>query len=83
MDTESSRGGSYSADVRMELHVNGRVLSIGQLGPDFLILDHPVDLAPGDAEIAMSIDGRKQRWPVRLPDGIATGKPETRIALPE
>jgi hypothetical protein len=33
----------HSADVRMHLTVNGQVLSIGQLGPDFLILRDPTD----------------------------------------
>jgi hypothetical protein len=62
------------------LCVNGHVFSVGQLGPDFLILDDPADHPPGDAEIVLSIDGRVKRWPVQLPDGVNTGKPETRIA---
>ena len=54
--------------------------SIGQLGPDFIILDDPADHPASEAEIAMSIDGRPRCWTVHLPDGIAAGKPETRIA---
>jgi hypothetical protein len=69
----------YSADVRMELHVNGHIFAIGQLGPDFLILDNPADHPPATAEIALAIDGRVKRWPVQLPDGLSAGKPETRI----
>ena len=65
----------------MQLCVNGHVFSIGQLGPDFLILDNPADQPPGDGEIAVSIDGRQRRWGVRLPDGVRAGKAETRIAL--
>jgi hypothetical protein len=64
----------------MQLSVNGSVLSIGQLGPDFLILDDPADHPPAEAEITVSIDGRVKRWRVRLPDGITAGKLETRIA---
>jgi len=71
----------HSADVRMKLYVNGHVFAIGQLGPDFLILDDTADQPPGEAEILLSIDGRERRWKVRLPDGIACGKPETRIAV--
>ena len=64
----------------MQLYVNGHVLSIGQLGPDFIILRDPSDHPPIEqAEIAVSIDGRERRWHVRLPDGIAAGQPETRI----
>jgi hypothetical protein len=70
----------FSADVRMQLRVNGQVFSIGQLGPDFLILDDPADQPPVEAEVVVSIDGRERRWTVRLPDGIAAGRPETRIA---
>ena len=81
MNTAKLPDGSFSAQVRMELYVNGHVLPIGQLGPDFLILKHPADHPPTDAEIAMSVDGRESRWRVRLPDGIAAEKTETRIAL--
>jgi len=63
----------------MQLRLNGHIFSIGQLGPDFLILDDPADCPPADAEIALSVDGRERRWTVRLPDGVATGKPVTRI----
>lgn len=70
----------YSADVQMELCVNGFVLSIGQLGPDFLILEETADHPPSDAEITLSIDGDESRWTVILPDGIIAGKPRTRIA---
>jgi hypothetical protein len=69
----------YSADVRMQLCVNGHVHTIGQLGPDFLILDDPTDHPPAEAEIILSIDGRVRRWSVQLPDGIRAGQPETRI----
>lgn len=64
----------------MRLNVNGHVFSIGQLGPDFVILDAPIDHPPSDAEIALSIDGRERRWTVHLPDGVAAEKQETRIA---
>jgi hypothetical protein len=70
----------YSADVRMQLLVNGRSLRIGQLGPDFLILDDLADHPPGRAEIMMSVDGRVRRWPVQLPDGVSAEQPRTRIA---
>ena len=65
----------------MQLCVNGHILLIGQLGPDFIILDNPIDHPPADAEIAMSIDGRQRRWPVRLPDGVAVGQLKTKIAV--
>ena len=63
----------------MHLHVNGQVLAIGQLGPDFLILRDAIDHPPSDASILLSIDGDESRWTVHLPDGISASKPETRI----
>ena len=50
--------------------------------PDSILLDDPVDHPPGEAEIVPSIDGCERRWTVRLPDWVAAGKPETRIAFP-
>ncbi len=70
----------YSADVRMELCVSGHTLRIGQLGPDFLILDELANHPPGGAEIIMSVDGRVRRWPVELPDGVSMDRRRTRIA---
>ena len=66
----------------MHLRLNGHVLPIAQLGPDFLILKNPVDHPPADAEIEMSIDGHERRWAVRLVDGLTAGQRESRISLP-
>jgi hypothetical protein len=63
----------------MQLNVNGHVLRIGQLGPDFLILRDAIDHPPADASILLSIDGDESHWTVHLPDGIQANKPETRI----
>ena len=63
----------------MHLRLNGHVFSIGQLGPDFLILDDPADCPPAEGEIALSIDGRERRWNVHLPDGVVAGEPKSRI----
>jgi hypothetical protein len=78
MSAKNLQNHCFSAHVRIHLHVNGQVFKIGQLGPDFIILDNPADQPPGEAEIAMSIDGRERRWPVRLPDGVRAGMVETR-----
>ncbi len=71
---------AHSADVRIHLHVNGCVLPVAQLGPEFLILRTPVDHPPCDAEIAMSIDGHESRWSVHLLNGIQTGCRKTVLA---
>jgi hypothetical protein len=79
MRAHSERLG-FSAEVRMELSVNGHVLSVGQLGPDFLILDSPTSHPPSKAEVAVWIDGDESRWTVHLPDGISPKMERTRIA---
>jgi hypothetical protein len=70
----------YSADVRLHLTVNGHLFSIGQLGPDFLIVDDPTDHPPAEGEIALWVDGWERRWRVRLLDGIRAGQGPRRIA---
>jgi hypothetical protein len=81
MDATSLKKPAYSADVRMQLSVDGHTLSIGQLAPDFLILRNPTEHPPSEAEIALWIDGRERRWSVYLPEGISAQTPETKIVL--
>jgi hypothetical protein len=64
----------------MHLTLNGHVLTIAQLGPDFLILDGPVNHPPAQAEVTVSIDGDETRWPVYLTDGINSEQVKTPIA---
>lgn len=64
----------------MELCVDGQKLSIAQLGPDFLLLDQPINYPPADAEINISVDGRRHCRCVYLPDGITVDQPVTRLA---
>jgi len=70
----------HSAEVRIDLILNGRTLSVGQLGPDFLVLDHPAEQPAGTADILMSVDGREQRWSVQLPEGLRLGQRRARIS---
>ena len=70
---------AHSADVRIELCVNGHVLPVSHLGPDFLILKRTIEHPPDEAEISMCIDGDENRWRVRLVDGIVAGQERTRI----
>ena len=72
----------HSADVRMQLFVNGHILPIAQLGPDFLILRSPVEHGPCEAQISLSIDGNESSWPVRLDNGIRTDQLKTAISTP-
>ena len=72
---------AHSADVQMQLSVNGHVLSIGHLGSDYVILDNPIDHPPSDAEIFMSVDGNESRWRVKLVDGLSVSRARTRISV--
>jgi hypothetical protein len=77
--TAPHKTSGHSADVRMELSVNGFVLPIAHLGPNFLVLETPIDHPPVDAEIGLWIDGREDRWRVRLADGIRASQRKTAI----
>jgi hypothetical protein len=79
MDTETLKPNGHSADVRIQLHINGQALPVAQLGPGFLILRTPCDSPPSDGEITMSIDGREDRWRVRLAEGIKAEQRKTAI----
>jgi hypothetical protein len=64
----------------MQLLINGSSLPIAQMGPDFLLLDKPVNHPPCEATIVFSVDGSARRWAVYLPDGLAVGRERVSIA---
>lgn len=74
----SSQGG-HSAQVNLRLLVNGRTIPVVQLGPDFLLVDAPLDLPAGDASVVMQVDAGERRWNVRLPDGCSVAS--RRVAI--
>jgi hypothetical protein len=63
---------SHSADVQLQLVVDGQNLDLAQIGPDDVIVNQPVDLPPGPAEVVMFVDGRERRWPVLLVEGMSS-----------
>ena len=83
MDAANLKKYGHSTKVQIQLFVNGQVLPVAQLGPDFLVLREPTNHPPAKAEIAMWVDGRESRWPVRLVNGIAIGQRKTPIARSE
>ena len=78
----SSQGG-HSARVKMQLLVNGDSIPVAQMGPDFLLVDAPFDLHPGEASVVLQVDESERRWNVRLPDGVAAGSKRVAIAVRE
>jgi hypothetical protein len=73
---------THSADVQIDLHINGQVLPISHLGPSWFILTDSIDHPPTHAEIELSIDDHIHRWPVFLSEGISTSREHTLIGYP-
>jgi hypothetical protein len=80
MSTEQREASGHSADVQMHLSVNGLVLRIGHLGPDYVLLDSAIDHPPSDAEISLSVDGKESRWRVKLVEGLSASQHRSRIS---
>lgn len=78
MTPMSSQGG-HSAQVKMQLLVNGLAVPVVQLGPNFLLLHAPLNLPAGDASVVMQVDQGERRWNVRLPDGSSAAS--CRVAI--
>jgi hypothetical protein len=72
--------GGHSARVNMQLLVQGFGLPIAQMGPDFVLLDTPIDHEAGTATIVMQVDESERRWNVHLPYGISAENKRVRIA---
>ena len=57
----------------MRLLVNGLSLPVLQMGPDFLLVDQPVNHPPTAASVVLQVDQSERRWNVILPEGISVG----------
>ena len=64
----------------MRLLVNGTSLPIGQMGPDFLLLDAAIDHLPTEATIVLRVDETERRWNVKLPNGLSATSERVIIA---
>ena len=67
----------------MELRVNGISPPVAQMGPDFLLMDNPIALPPGDANLFLQVHESKREWRVRLPNGISATSERVAIAKTE
>jgi len=61
----------YSAEVRLQLIVDGNEFSLSEIGPDGFTLRKPMSLPPCEAEVVMLVDDHRRVWRVWLPDGIS------------
>jgi hypothetical protein len=55
----------------MHLLIDGETHSVGQLGPDFLILDTAIDYPPTSGRLFFAVDGNEREWNVHLPEGMS------------
>ena len=64
----------------MRLLVNGSSLAVAQMGPDFLLVNAPINHPPGNARLVLQVDQSERRWHVHLPDGISAAAKRVTIA---
>ena len=60
----------HSAEVEMQLLLNGYTLPISHMGPGHIRLRQPTQHPPAEAEIVLMIDGHESKWRVMLPEGL-------------
>ncbi len=63
----------------MQLLVNGFPLPVSQMGPDFVLVNTPVNHAPASATVVMQVDESERRWNVHLPQGISAENKRVQI----
>jgi hypothetical protein len=68
---------AHSADVSAQLVAAGHVFKVAQLGPGYLFLRDPIDLAPCDAVLSFRIDGSLSVRELKLPFGVRAGERKT------
>jgi hypothetical protein len=67
----------------MRLCVNGFSVPVRQMGPDFLLIDLPLNHPPTDASLILQVDQSECCWNVRLPEGISSTSNRVAIASTE
>jgi hypothetical protein len=63
--------GGHSAQVKIQLLIDGGSVPVAQLGPDFLLLDEPFEHPPANARLVLQVDQSERRWDICLPNGIS------------
>ena len=66
-DTLTTAPTGYSAQVEIELFVDGQRFPVAQCGRGMLIFDKPVVLPGTQGELVLTIDGHAHRWKITLP----------------
>jgi hypothetical protein len=63
--------GGHSAQVKIQLWIDGGSVPVAQLGPDFLFLDVPFEHPPSNARLVLQVDQSERQWDICLPNGIS------------
>ena len=64
----------------MRLLVGGHSIPVSQMGPDFVLLQNPVNHPPADASVVLQVDQSERSWNVHLPHGISAGTKRVAIS---
>ncbi len=75
-----SSNGGHSAQVKIQLLLDGGSVPVAQMGPDFLFINAPFDYPPGEASLLLKVDQSERRWNIRLPYGMSAGSSRVTIA---
>jgi len=70
--------GGYSADVRIDLHVNGKIYSPTHTASDFLIFRKPQAIEPSMARLIVSVGGEPHESAIEI---LPYESPNTRIPV--
>jgi hypothetical protein len=72
--------GGHSAQVKIQLLIDGASVPVAQMGPDFLLIDAPFDCPAGEASLILRVDQSERQWNVSLPNGMFAGSNRVAIA---
>lgn len=57
---------SHSAEVRLQIVVDGQTLDLAKVGSTFALLSKPHRLKPGRADVLLHVDGNPCQWAVEI-----------------
>ncbi|WP_075085810.1 hypothetical protein [Mariniblastus fucicola] len=62
--------GTFSADVKLLLHIGSEQFEIGSLGPDYGILRDELPIESGEGVLETIVDNQSTRWNIRFTSPI-------------
>ena len=65
-----NENGTFSADVKLNLHVGSQRFELGHLGPGFALLGEAQAIDATGGEIETIVDEKVSRWKVRFTNEI-------------